>query len=101
MKTPNNSNNTTFELDDYYLAQSRAYVEIFLAGLGLSHEMLLLLPKDQSSQILKQALEFAAAQITRKEAMIRLGQKDVDTKMDNRPKRHIDRLDRRFYQPPK
>jgi hypothetical protein len=90
--------NAVFDQDDYYLAQSRRFMDQYLAERGLTRDMLLEMPTDLAAMILKQALEAAAVQIARLEAMSRLGSRDVDTKEEPHPKRqHEDRLARHFH----
>jgi hypothetical protein len=84
-------------LDDYYLAQNRAFVDQFLADHGLTHEILLSMPEEQALEVYRHALDYAASQIARLDAMIRLGQREADTKMEpHAHHRHGDRLDHWF-----
>ncbi len=84
-------------LDDYYLAQNRAFVDQFLADHGLTHEMLQAMPEDHALEIYRQALDYAASKIARLDAMIRIGQREPDTKMEPHiHHHHMDRLDHWF-----
>lgn len=92
-----NESDDLFDHADYYLSQSRAFVLLYLADHHLTIDMLEAMPEEQVNEIRKEALAFASQQIARIEAIIRLGQRDVDTKQEPSSKgRHIDRLSRRF-----
>lgn len=90
-------NNERADLEDYYLSQSKELVDRFLAEFGYTHEMLDALPEEEAHALIRQALDYAARQIARIESMVRLGQRDIDTKPEDSPhKRHSDRLERYF-----
>jgi hypothetical protein len=81
----------------HYQLQTHAFVDQFLAEHQLTREMLHDLPEEKSWLICKQALNFAAEQIARLEAMIRLGQNGEDVLMQSHlHNRQNDRLDHHF-----
>jgi hypothetical protein len=83
----------------HYQLQTRVFVDQFLADHNLTREMLSGLPEENAWVILKQALNYAAGQIARLEAMIRLGQREEDVLMQSHlHNRHNDRLDNQFRQ---
>ncbi len=98
MDTPELEYKAIFDQDGTYLEQSRLFVDQYLAERGLTRQMLQEMPVEKAAQILKHALEAAAAQIARIEAMTRLGNRDVDTKEEPHPRRQReDRLSRYFH----
>lgn len=88
--------------DDYYLVQSRLLVDHYLAERGITHEMLASLPTEEAAGILRHALEAAGVQLARMDAMIRLGNRDSDAKIEPQSrKHHTDRLAHHFVKSPK
>ncbi len=88
--------------NDYYLVQSRLLVDHYLAERGITHEMLSSLPTEEAASILKHALASAGIQLARMDAMIRLGNRDSDAKIEPQSrKHHTDRLAHHFVKSPK
>jgi hypothetical protein len=88
------------DLDNNYQAQTRAFVEQFLSDHGYTCESLLTLPEEKARLLFREALDFAAAQLTRLDAMIRLGQREEDTQMNSHTHERrsaMTRLDHHFH----
>ena len=95
MAALNPSYSDFMDREDHYQVETDTLVAAFLEAQGVTREMLKAMPPEKAGAILNEAHAYAAHQIARREAMVRLGNRDVESKPESQyHRRHGDPFDR-------